>query len=318
MEPLAATSFAYWSQVITFAGINVILAVSLNLVNGVTGQFSIGHAGFMAMGAYASAYITWQVTHPDGGGPVPGPLAQQVIFAASLLWGGILASMVGYMVGLPSLRLRGDYLAIVTLGAGEIIRVLLENSEKVAPLKVLGGALGRSGIPLYTTFFWVSLLAVVTVVVNLRMVRSTQGMGFLAIRENEIAAEAMGVDTTRYKTRAFVIGAFFAGVAGGLHGHALGTITPTDFGFIRSFEIVTMVVLGGMGSVSGAVVAAIVLTFLPEALRPLQKLTGFDLRMVIYSLLLILLMLVRPSGLFGRQEVWELLRSKTPPRGKAA
>jgi len=304
---LRATGFAYWTQVLIFAGINVILAVSLNLVNGITGQFSIGHAGFMAVGAYASAFVTYQVMHPAGGGGVPGIAGQTAIFLASLGLGGALAAAVGYVVGLPSLRLRGDYLAIVTLGAGEIIRVLLENSSKVKGLEVLGGALGLSGVPLYTKFFWVWVLAAVTIGVNLRLRDSSHGRAFLSVRENEIAAEAVGVDTTRYKVRAFVIGAFFAGIAGGLAAHQLGTITPTDFGFLRSFEIVIMVVLGGMGSISGSVFAAVLLTFLPEALRPLQKLTGLDLRMVIYSVLLIVLMLLRPEGLFGHREVWDVL-----------
>jgi len=319
LQQFQHTGMAYWTKVLIFAGINVTLAVSLNLINGITGQFSIGHAGFMAVGAYAAAFVTYTVTHPSGGGEVPPYALQVVVFLVALVLGGLVAACVGWLVGLPSLRLKGDYLAIVTLGAGEIILVLLQNSSSVPALSVLGGALGMYGLTLYTDFFWVWLVAAVTIAVNLRLRDSSHGRAFLAVRENEIAAEAVGVDTTRYKVRAFVIGAFFAGVAGGLHAHALGNITPspTDFGFVRSFEVVAMVVLGGMGSVSGSVLAALTLTFLLEGLREIQKLTGLDLRMVIYSVLLVTLMLVRPSGLLGSREIWEVLRRRARPAAAA-
>jgi branched-chain amino acid transport system permease protein len=296
----------YIVKVLLYAGINIMLAVSLNLVNGITGQFSIGHAGFMAVGAYAAAFVTSSFRGAGDAAALP-------LFLGAQLFGGLLAAGAGYVVGLPSLRLRGDYLAIVTLGFGEIIRVLLENSAKVAPLKKLGGALGMSGIPLHTSFGWVFGWVLCTCVVSFRLLDSSSGRALLAVREGEIPAEAMGIDTTRQKVTAFVLGAFFAGVAGALLAHELGTITPQEFNFIRSFEVVTMVVLGGLGSVSGAIVAAVLLTVLPEVLRPLQQLTGLDFRMVIYSLMLIGLMLLRPTGLFGTREITDLL---PPPLGR--
>ena len=289
---------AYFMQIVLFAGINISLAVSLNLVNGFTGQFSMGHAGFMSVGGYVSSYITtslmgsetlWQgslwMTHG--------------LFGVALIAGGIVAMLVGYLVGLPSLRLRGDYLAIVTLGFGEIIRVLLLNMD------VVGGARGMSGIPQITNFAWIYSIAVITVFCVWRMVGSSQGRGMLAVREDEIAAAAMGVDTTKSKVNAFAFGAFFAGAAGGLFAHQLTTLNPGTFDFNRSFEIIIMVVLGGMGSITGSIAAAILLTGLREVLRPLQEYTGYDLRMVIYSLVLIIVMLTRPKGLFGRYEITE-------------
>ncbi len=273
----------YVASIVIYAGVNIVLAVSLNLVNGFTGQFSMGHAGFMAVGAYTSAFLT-QNFH------------QAWIFLPALLAGGALAATVGYVVGLPSLRLKGDYLAIVTLGFGEIIRVVLLN------LDFVGGARGMPNIPKYSDFGWVYGWVVITVFVIWRLTRAVEGRECLAVREDEIAAEAMGVDTTRAKIRAFVIGAFFAGVAGGLFGHFMSYLTPSIFDFNRSFEIIIMVVLGGMGSITGSVVAAVFLTVIREALRPLQELTRVDFRMVIYSLVLIALMLTRPNGLLGTRE----------------
>ena len=307
----------YVQKVLLDIGINVIAAVSLTVVNGFTGQFSIGHAGFMAVGAYASSAIThyFLLSHQMALVP-PDPMGVP-LFALALLAGGLLAAGFGYVVGLPSLRLRGDYLAIVTLGFGEILRVIVQNtggqlsageirgSSTLSWFGHLGGSLGFSSVPLYTTFFWVYLLVLVTVGVAVRLLHSTHGRAFLSVRENEVAAEAIGIDTTRYKVRAFVLGAFFAGIAGGLGAHLVGAIDPKDYGFMRSFEIVIMVVLGGMGSVSGAILAAILLTFLPEGLRSLQGAFGTgDYRMVLYSVALIVLMLVRPRGLFGTGEIW--------------
>jgi branched-chain amino acid transport system permease protein len=196
---------------------------------------------------------------------------------------------------MPSLRLRGDYLAIVTLGFNEIIRVIIENTA------VLGGATGLSGLPQRTTLVWVGLGAVATVLMARRLAGSTHGRALLAIREDEIAAEAMGVDTTSYKVRAFVISSAFAGLAGGLLVHLIQLCTPRSFTFIKSFEVVVMVVLGGLGSVTGSVLAALVLTLALEAFREFQQ-----YRMVVYALLLIVLMLTRPSGLFGSRELWDL------------
>ena len=286
----------YLFQVLMLCGINVILAVSLNLINGFTGQFSIGHAGFMAIGAYGSAMFSLHVGQGWAAGlaaaGVPAGLAEAAPLLVALLLGGLLAAVAGYLVGLPSLRLRGDYLAIVTLGFGEIIRVIITNVDAV------GAARGLPGIPRWTSFFWVGLGVVSVVVLALRLANSTHGRALFAIRDDEVAAEALGVDTTRYKVLAFVIGAFFAGIAGGLFAHYLSYLNPNSFTFIKSIEVIAMVVLGGMGSVSGSVLAAIILTLLPEVLRPVQQ-----YRMVLYSLMLIVLMITRPQGLLGSREL---------------
>jgi branched-chain amino acid transport system permease protein len=291
----------YPMQIIMYIGINIILAVSLNLVNGFTGQFSMGHAGFMAAGGYAAAAFSTTVMSPE---MVNDPIISQVVFIASLLVGGIVAAAAGIFVGLPSLRLKGDYLAIVTLGFGEIIRVVLLNTPSV------GGARGMSGIPKYSTLGWVYTFVLVCVFFVWRIMRTAHGRSFLSVREDEIAAESMGVNTTATKVRAFVLGAFFAGVAGGLFGHYLQYLNPSIFDFNRSFEVIIMVVLGGMGSITGSVVAAAFLTFMREALRELQQFTQIDLRMVIYSLLLIVLMLTRPNGLFGTREITDFFKKK--------
>jgi branched-chain amino acid transport system permease protein len=286
----------YVLQVVVLCGINVILAVSLNLINGFTGQFSIGHAGFMAIGAYASAMFSllvgrgW-VTALTGMG-VPEGLAAGGALLVALLIGGALAALAGYLVGLPSLRLRGDYLAIVTLGFGEIIRVLILNIDTI------GGARGLPGIPGWANLFWVGLGVVAVIVLSRNLAHSTHGRALFAIRDDEVAAEALGVNTTGYKVLAFVLGSFFAGVAGGLFAHFLSYLNPNSFTFIKSIEVVAMVVLGGMGSISGGVLAAIVLTLLPEVLRPVK-----EYRMVIYSLMLITLMITRPQGLLGTREI---------------
>lgn len=277
----------YFLDVLTGVGINVILAISLNLVNGYTGQFSLGHAGFMSVGAYLAAAVTIFLGPKLLGDGEVAALPQGLLFLGALLAGGIAAGIAGLAVGVPSLRLKGDYLALVTLGFGEIIRVLFQNFEP------LGGALGLNGIPAYTTVFWVLTFVGVTVFVVTCLVHSTYGRGFLAVHDDEIAAEAIGLDTTRYKIVAFVIGAFFAGIAGGLYGHFKMTITPTGFDFTKSIEIVVMVILGGMGNTAGVILAAILLTLLPELLRPIA-----EFRMILYSVLLIVLMLVRPQGLF--------------------
>ena len=278
----------YYLDVLTGVGINVILAVSLNLVNGYTGQFSLGHAGFMSVGAYLSAAIT-MLAGPrllgDSGGT---PLQQGLLFLAALVAGGMGAALAGLAVGIPSLRLKGDYLALVTLGFGEIIRVIFQNVE------ALGGALGLNGIPNYTTVFWVYSFAALTVFTVVCLVGSTYGRGFIATHDDEVASEAVGLNTTRYKIVAFTIGAFFAGVAGGLYGHFKLTITPTGFDFTKSIEIVVMVILGGMGNTTGVILAAILLTVLPEMLRAVDQ-----YRMVMYSVVLIALMLARPKGLFN-------------------
>lgn len=299
----------YWLFILYDIGISIVMAVSLNLINGYTGQFSLGHAGFMAVGAYVSAIITNQfgeINLGGQGGVVLNDLAANGIFLVALLAGGLAAALAGLAVGIPTLRLRGDYLAIVTLGFGEIIRVILQNVQAV------GGARGLSVMHGWTNFFWAFGLAAVTVYVIAALVNSTYGRGFLAVRDDEVAAEAMGINTTKYKVTAFVVGAFFAGLAGGLYAHSKQFLTPSGFGFMQSITFVVMVILGGMGNTVGVIIAAILLTLLPEGLRMLadiEHLPGMaayrplswvsDTRMIIYSLLLIVLMLTRPQGLFS-------------------
>ena len=268
---------AFWQLNIVLICINIVLAVSLNLITGFTGQFSIGHAGFMAVGAYMSAVFTVKLGLP---------------FAAGILAGATGAAILGFAIGLPTLRLKGDYLAIATLGLGEIIRITILN------IPYVGGASGLMGIPRYTTFTWAFFAMVLTIFFIKNFVNSSHGRACISIRENEIAAEAMGVDTTKYKVVAFTIGAAFAGVAGGLFSHYFYIAHPASFTFMKSFDILTMVVLGGMGSITGSITAAILLTFISAALASYP-----EWRMVIYSLLLIVLMIYRPQGLFGNKEL---------------
>jgi branched-chain amino acid transport system permease protein len=303
----------YLFQITILCGINVILAVSLNLINGFTGQFSIGHAGFMAVGAYGSAMFTLHAGMASAraleAAGVPPVAAEGAMLLVSLVLGGLLAALAGYLVGLPSLRLRGDYLAIVTLGFGEIIRVLILNVDAI------GGARGLPGIPHWSNFFWVGAGVLGVILLAKHVGQSTHGRALFAIRDDEVAAEALGVDTTAYKVTAFVIGSFFAGLAGGLFAHYLSYLNPNSFTFLKSIEVIAMVVLGGMGSISGSVLAAVLLTLLPELLRPVK-----DYRMVIYSLMLIVLMITRPQGLLGTREIsfgW-LRRRKSGPAAGAA
>jgi branched-chain amino acid transport system permease protein len=287
---LPATYFL-WAVTI---GVNVVLAVSLNVVNGFTGQFSLGHAGFMAVGAYTAAKVSLALAGLRLLG-LPDAVSDQLAFALALAAGMVASTVAGFVVGMPSLRLRGDYLAIVTLGFGEIIRSIIENTD------ALGGALGLQGLPERTNIIWIGLSVIATIVMARRLAVSTQGRALFAIREDEIAAEAMGVDTTGYKVRAFTISAAFAGLAGGLVGHAIQMVTPAMFTFIRSFEVVVLVVLGGLGSVTGSVITAIILGIAIEKAREFEQ-----YRMVMYALLLISLMLARPQGLFGTRELWDL------------
>jgi branched-chain amino acid transport system permease protein len=292
---------AYETEILMLVGINVILAVSLNLINGFTGQFSIGHAGFMAIGAYASAYFTvyhGQDLERSLAGTFGEGLAHIVVFLIAILIGALVAGLMGLLVGIPSLRLRGDYLAIVTLGFAEIIRIVILN------LDVVGGATGFT-VPGEVNFLWVGTFAIITILVVRNIVRSDTGRALISIREDELAAEAMGVNTTRYKVLAFVISSSFAGVAGVLFAHFKKFLATSDFTFIKSFEVIIMIVLGGMGSITGAVLGAVVITILPELLRRLPTIGNFnfaDLRLVIYSALLIVIMLTRPQGILGERE----------------
>ena len=267
----------FWELNIVLIGINVILAASLNLINGFTGQFSIGHAGFMAVGAYVGAVLTVKFSMP---------------FLLAIAGGAAAAGVLGFLIGLPTLRLSGDYLAIATLGLGEIIRITILN------IPYVGGASGFMGIPRLANFTWVFFMMVFTLFVIKNFVRSSHGRACLAIRENEIAAETMGIDTTKYKVLAFTIGAAFAGLAGTLFSHYFYIAHPASFTFMKSFDILSMVVLGGLGSMTGAVTGAVILTFISAALASYP-----EWRMVIYSLALIMLMLYRPQGLLGDKEV---------------
>ncbi|MCS6775141.1 MAG: branched-chain amino acid ABC transporter permease [Chloroherpetonaceae bacterium] len=291
----------YYFKVIILCGIYIILAVSLNLVNGITGQFSIGHGGFYAVGAYVGAAWTvlWQ---PEAARALPllqlntlhGHIVNLLI---ALMLGAFAAGCTGFLVGLPSLRLRGDYLAIVTLGFGEVIRVVLLNIDAV------GGARGLIGIPSLVQsgnlgFFWVFLFVVLLIAISRNLLQSSYGLAFLAVREDEVAADATGVNTTRVKVTAFVLAAVFAGIAGVLYAHFFINISPDTFDMNTSIIITTMVVLGGSGSITGSVLAATFLTAMPELLRDFK-----EYRMVIFSTLLILIMLTRPQGLFGHGEL---------------
>lgn len=270
----------YQAMILIPVGYNIILAVSLNLAAGYLGQLPLGHAGFMSIGAYASALFTMSVDLPAA-----------IEFPLSLVIGAVAAGLFGILIGLPALRLRGDYLAIITLGFGEIIRVIILN------VKFTGGAYGLKGIPRYTNISWVFLFVVITIYVIDRIMKSRHGRAILSIREDEIAAETSGISTTKYKVLAFAVSAMFAGIAGGLYAHYIGILDPKNFDFMRSVEILVMVVLGGMGSMVGSVISATALTIMPELLRGFE-----DYRMIIYSLVLVLVMIFRPSGLLGRRE----------------
>lgn len=257
-------------------GINIILAVSLNLIVGFTGQLALGHAGFMAIGAYVSAVMTLKLGQP---------------FLLAVLVGSLATGFVGVLIGLPTLRLRGDYLAIATLGFGEIVRGLLINIDYV------GGAAGLNGIPKLTNWTWLFIFTVGTVLLIKNFINSSHGRACIAIREDEIAADAMGINTTFYKVLAFSVGAFFAGLAGALYAHYFFLIQPQTFSFLKSFDALVMVVLGGLGSLTGSIIAASGITILNAALQSFGA-----LRMVIYAVLLVIVMIFRPQGLMGTSE----------------
>jgi branched-chain amino acid transport system permease protein len=288
----------YVIRIILFCGINAILAVGLNLINGTTGQFSIGHAGFMAVGAYTTAFTVIQLEDrffPGQSGSV-GFVGIGAMFTCALVAGGLAAALAGFLVGVPSLRLRGDYLAIVTLGFGEIIRLVFNNAL------FLGGATGYSGgrplgLPIYTNLFWVLTWATIAIVLIGNLTYSSYGRALRAIREDEIAAEAMGIPSTRYKVLAFVVSSASAGIAGGLFAHLQSTIRPDDFKFDRSIDMIVMIIVGGLGSVTGAVLGAVIVGITLELTRDLQQ-----YRLVAYALMLILLMIFRPQGMLGRRE----------------
>ncbi len=267
--------------------INIILAVSLNLVTGFTGQFSLGHAGFMSIGAYTCAIINMHMNSTTG-------------FLVGTLTGALLAMLVGILVGIPTLRLRGDYLAIATLGMAEIIRVLFLN------MKITNGAAGLFGIPRFTSWLWLYLFTAGSIILINNFIKSSHGRACISIREDEIAAESMGINTTKYKVMAFAIGAFFAGVAGALYSSYFYVIKPDLFGFLKSIDILVIVVLGGMGSLTGSVIAAVVLAVISTFL---QSFTA--VRMIVYAALLVIIMIFRPQGLMGTKEINDLFKFKS-------
>ncbi|WP_260285281.1 branched-chain amino acid ABC transporter permease [Peribacillus aracenensis] len=279
----------FYINTLMFIGINIMLATSLHLIIGITGQFSIGHAGFLAVGAYASAVMTMKLELP---------------FIIAILAGGVIAAVAGMVIGIPSLRLKGDYLAIATLGFGEIVRIVLLNIDYV------GGASGMQ-VSHLTTWPWVFACVLITVLVIRNFTNSTHGRACISVREDETAADAMGINTTYYKVAAFVIGAFFAGIAGSLYAHNFYIIQPSNFGFLKSFDILIFVVLGGLGSLSGSVLSAILLTIVTTFLQDYP-----ETRMIIYSLVLILMMIFRPQGLMGTREITSLFKHKKAKGGK--
>jgi branched-chain amino acid transport system permease protein len=308
---LDAVVIEYVQRIVLLAGINVILAVGLNLINGTTGQFSIGHAGFMAVGAYGAAYFGVALRPHVASLLGIGSVADAVTFNLALLIGALLAGLAGLAVGIPSLRLKGDYLAVVTLGFGEIIRILFNNA------RFLGAATGYfgndpSGLPTYTNFFWVYLWAAIIIILIANLTFSQTGRSLSAIREDEIAAEAMATPTTRLKVLAFSLSAASAGIAGGLFAHMQSGIRPEDFRFEKSIDMIVMIIVGGLGSISGAVLGGIFVAVTLELMRDLSQ-----YRLVLYALLLVAIMLLRPQGLLGTRELPALFRraSREPKRG---
>ncbi len=361
-----------WTKILLDVGIAIVLAGSLNVVNGYAGQFSLGQAGFMLVGGYAAAWLTFygqihffdvcpsgveidisdsKMCDPstlvitkeaitcslvdcfNGKGATGGFLGGgQLLFLAGCLLGGVIASLFGILVGLPSLRLRGDYLAIVTLGFGEIVRVLgqitalqpkdvaeIQGRSMSELLNNLGASEGFSQVPDYASagtagaMFWVFMFAFILLILTYRLKYSSKGRALLAVRENEIAAEAMGVDTTRSKVVAFVFSAFFAGIGGALYAHQIQAIDPKELGFQKSIDLVIIVVIGGMGSITGIVLGATILVVLPELFREFS-----EYRMIVYALALIVVMIARPQGIMGIRELWELpvWRKLTAKRSK--
>ncbi|MFX4263435.1 branched-chain amino acid ABC transporter permease [Pelotomaculum propionicicum] len=273
----------YYNQVLTTMGIFLIAALGLHLITGVTGQFSFGHAAFLSIGAYSSALMSIYLHTP---------------FLLNMLAGGLMAALFGILLGIPSMRLTGDYLGITTLGFGEIVRIVFINT------KITGGAMGLGGIPKETNIALVYLLVVLTVFSLYRIQNSRFGRALVAIREDEIAAETMGINVYWYKIKAFAVGTFFAGVSGALFAHMMQYLNPSDFGFARSFDILNFVVLGGLGSIPGTILGTAVLSLAPEFLRFVK-----EYRMLIYGALMILMMIFRPYGLLGNVDLVRLFKN---------
>jgi branched-chain amino acid transport system permease protein len=272
----AGTIDSYIFLNIVLIGINIILAASLNLITGFTGQFSLGHAAFMSIGAYASGIVTAKLGQP---------------FILGILAAALAAAVAGIIIGIPTLRLKGDYLAIATLGFGEIVRIIGLNNDYI------GGAIGLNDIPQYTNWAWLFFMVVGTVLLISNFINSYNGRACISIREDEIAAESMGVNTTYYKVLVFTIGAFFAGIAGALYANYFYFLKPDSFGFMKSIDILVIVVFGGMGSIAGSIIGAILLSIISVFLQSIP-----ELRMVVYSVILFLIMVYRPQGLLGKSK----------------
>ena len=308
-------------RVFNQCGIFIILALSLNLINGFTGLFSLGHSGFMAIGAYTTALLTMspeQKVLRFTLAPIIGPLANiQLPFIPALIIAGLVAGLFGFLIGAPVLRLRDDYLAIATLGFSEIIRVVINNLPSVT-----NGALGLNGLPPHATTYMIWGTAFVVTVFILAIIRSAFGRSCCAVRDNEIAAQAMGIDIARVKITSFTIASFLAGVGGALLGHQIGVIAPPMFTFVQTYEILLIVVLGGVGSITGTIVAAIVVRIAMEGLRFLDGPLNLifiqtpalpGLRMVVFSVLLMLVVIFRQQGLMGSKEFsWEMINEVKP------
>ncbi|MCL6591824.1 MAG: branched-chain amino acid ABC transporter permease [Firmicutes bacterium] len=285
----------YTAQILTLAGINTIIALSLNLISGFTGQLALGHAGFMAIGGYTTAILIMKTNYAV---LQQNPVLWYASIGVAILIGGLVTAIFGLAIGFPTLRLKGDYLAIVTLGFGEIIRVLMVNMEDLT-----GGAAGLKGIPQFTedplwgsvvSFLWITGFMILTVILISNLIKSSHGRAIVSIREDEIAANSMGINVFYYKMFSFTLSAFIAGIGGGLYALFFGYMNPTMFNFLKSLDFLVIVVLGGMGSIVGTVVTGYVLTYLQEFLRFLK-----DYRLVIYPLILIIIMLFKPTGLIG-------------------
>ena len=279
----------YWQQIMQFALIMMISALGLNVIYGYTGQFSLGHAAFYGLGAYTSALVT--KSFPQGGIP---------IFILGMIAAVAVAALVAFLIGLPILRLKSDYLGIATLAFGIIVKVLFDNADVLIPK--LGGSRGMLGIPKFTNFAWTFFMALAAVATVRNFVYSSPGRACISVREDEIAAESVGVNTTRYKTMGFVIGCSFAGVAGVLYAHLYSFLHPSNFDFLKSIDVLLIVVLGGLGSMSGTIIAAVAWTFLLEGLRVVLPPQILDWRLVIYPLLLVIVMILKPRGLWGGME----------------
>ncbi len=310
---------AYIVRILNLCGIYVILGVSLNLINGFTGQFSLGHAGFMAIGAYTSALLYMSPELKEVNyfiTPIIWPLSViQIPFVFSLVIAGLVSAGVGFLVGAPCLRLKGDYLAIVTFGFSEIIRVLFCNLQSIT-----NGPLGLKGLPSYTNLWWTWGMAIFTVWFIKNLINSSYGRALKSIREDEVAAEAMGINLFYHKVLSFVVGAFFAGIAGALLGSLVMTIDPNTFSFFMTFQIIIIVIVGGIGSISGTVISATIFAILMEVLRSVEspmRLFGLNIpgipgmRMLIFSILLMIVVLFFHQGIMGTKEwSWEWLYNK--------